>query len=87
MFGDDLVRAFGQVKAIFDPDNLMNPGKVVAPYRLGENLRLGASWTPRDYDSFFSYPDDDGRFERAVMRCVGVGKCRRVKGEGRWAGG
>jgi FAD/FMN-containing dehydrogenase/Fe-S oxidoreductase len=80
MFGDDLVRAFGQFKAIFDPDNLMNPGKVVAPYRLDENLRLGASWTPRDYDSYFSYPDDDGRFERAVMRCVGVGKCRHSHG-------
>ena len=39
--------AFGQFKAIFDPDNRMNPGKVVAPYRIDENLRLGASWTPR----------------------------------------
>ena len=87
MFGDDLVRAFGQFKAIFDPDNLMNPGKVVAPYRIDENLRLGASWTPRDYDSYFSYPDDDGRFERAVMRCVGVGKCRQVKGGGEVGGG
>ena len=56
MFGDDLVRAFGQFKAIFDPDNLMNPGKVVAPYRLDENLRLGASWTPRDYDSVLQLP-------------------------------
>ena len=34
----------------------MNPGKVVAPYRIDENLRLGASWTPRDYDTFFHYP-------------------------------
>ena len=41
---------------------------------------MGASWTPRDYDSFFNYPDDDGRFERAVMRCVGVGKCRHIDG-------
>ena len=82
MFGDDLVRAFGQFKAIFDPDNLMNPGKVVAPYRIDENLRLGTSWTPRDYDSYFSYPDDDGRFERAVMRCVGVGKCRHSERRG-----
>jgi FAD/FMN-containing dehydrogenase/Fe-S oxidoreductase len=80
MFGDDLVRAFGQLKAIFDPDNLMNPGKVVAPYLLDENLRLGAGWAPRDYDSYFAYPDDDGRFERAVMRCVGVGKCRHGSG-------
>jgi FAD/FMN-containing dehydrogenase/Fe-S oxidoreductase len=80
MFGEDVVRAFGQFKAIFDPRNLMNPGKVVAPYRIDENLRLGASWSPRDYDSFFAYPDDDGRFERAVMRCVGVGKCRHDSG-------
>ena len=56
MFGDDLVRAFGQFKAIFDPDNRMNPGKVVAPYRIDENLRLGASWSPRDYDTFFALP-------------------------------
>ena len=82
MFGEDVVEAFGQFKAIFDPDNRMNPGKVVAPYRIDENLRLGASWTPRDYDTFFRYPDDDGRFERAVMRCVGVGKCRHSQRRG-----
>jgi FAD/FMN-containing dehydrogenase len=72
MCGEDLVRAFGQFKAIFDPDNRMNPGKVVAPYRIDENLRLGTEWTPRDDTTFFGYPNDDGRFERAVMRCVGV---------------
>ncbi len=80
MFGDDLIRAFGQLKAIFDGGNRMNPGKVVAPYRIDENLRLGTSWTPRDDRTFFQYPDDDGRFERAVMRCVGVGKCRHGSG-------
>ena len=80
MFGEDLVRAFGQLKAIFDPDNRMNPGKVTAPYRIDENLRLGTSWTPRDDATHFRYPDDDGRFGRAVMRCVGVGKCRHSTG-------
>jgi FAD/FMN-containing dehydrogenase/Fe-S oxidoreductase len=80
MFGDDLVTAFGQFKAIFDPDNRMNPGKIAAPYKIDENLRLGASWAPRDYETFFQYPDDDGRFDRAVMRCVGVGRCRRSHG-------
>ena len=80
LFGDEVVEAFGQFKAIFDPDNRMNPGKLVAPYKLDENLRLGASWAPRDYDTFFHYPDDDGRFENAVMRCVGVGKCRHADG-------
>jgi FAD/FMN-containing dehydrogenase/Fe-S oxidoreductase len=80
MFGDKLVGAFGQLKAVFDPDDRMNPGKVVAPYRVDENLRLGAAWSPRESRTFFKYPDDDGQFGRAVMRCVGVGKCRRDSG-------
>jgi FAD/FMN-containing dehydrogenase/Fe-S oxidoreductase len=80
LFGDEVVEAFGQFKAIFDPDNRMNPGKLVAPYKLDENLRLGSSWAPKDYDTHFHYPDDDGRFENAVMRCVGVGKCRHADG-------
>jgi len=80
MFGTAVVEAFGQLKAIFDPDDRMNPGKVVAPYRLDENLRLGATWAPRSDDTYFGFPDDDGRFDRAVMRCVGVGKCRHGDG-------
>ncbi|GII80342.1 dimethylmenaquinone methyltransferase [Sphaerisporangium rufum] len=76
MFGPEVVRAFQQVKAVFDPGDRMNPGKVVAPYRVDENLRLGSGWTPADPDVHFGYPADQGSFQRAVMRCVGVGKCR-----------
>ncbi|MGH2977432.1 MAG: FAD-binding oxidoreductase, partial [Gaiellaceae bacterium] len=42
MYGDHLVRAFEEFKSIWDPDWKMNPGKVVKPYRVDENLRLGA---------------------------------------------
>ncbi|GGL11514.1 FAD-binding and (Fe-S)-binding domain-containing protein [Mangrovihabitans endophyticus] len=80
MFGDDLVRAFGQFKAIFDPDNRMNPGKVVAPYPLDSNLRLGTDYRHTTGETHFQYPHDDGSFGRAVLRCVGVGKCRRHSG-------
>jgi FAD/FMN-containing dehydrogenase/Fe-S oxidoreductase len=80
LFGDDVVDAFARFKAIFDPGNRMNPGKLVAPYKIDENLRLGTGWAPRDYDTYFGYPDDNGQFERAVMRCVGVGKCRHGDG-------
>jgi FAD/FMN-containing dehydrogenase/Fe-S oxidoreductase len=78
MFGPEIMCAFGELKAIFDPDDRMNPGKVVAPYRLDENLRLGGSWAPR-YEGplHFSYPDDGGSFTGAANRCVGVGKCRQ----------
>ena len=46
MFGPELVRAFGEFKAIWDPDNKMNPHKVVDPYLPGENLRLGPALPP-----------------------------------------
>ena len=83
MFGTEIVRAFGELKAIFDPDDRMNPGKVVAPARLDEHLRLGGSWAPH-YEGrlHFAYPEDDGSFVRAANRCVGVGKCRQHSTDG-----
>ncbi|MFY1636782.1 FAD-binding and (Fe-S)-binding domain-containing protein [Solwaraspora sp. WMMB335] len=81
MFGDRVVRAFGQAKAIFDPADRMNPGKVVAPYPLDGDLRLGVGYDHGDVATVFGYPDDDGSFGHAVLRCVGVGKCRREHGE------
>jgi Fe-S oxidoreductase/FAD/FMN-containing dehydrogenase len=80
MFGADLVRAFRQFKAIFDPGNRMNPGKVAAPYPLDSNLRLGVDYHHGDIATHFGYPEDDGSFARAVKRCVGVGRCRRPHG-------
>ncbi|MFI9387477.1 FAD-binding and (Fe-S)-binding domain-containing protein [Kutzneria sp. NPDC052558] len=76
MFGDRLVEAFGKVKALFDPDDLMNPGKVVHPHRLDQNLRQGSDYRPWEPATTFAYPDDDNRFAKAAARCVGVGKCR-----------
>jgi hypothetical protein len=60
----------------------MNPGKVVKPYRIDENLRLGVDYSPWEPDTHFAYPDDGGSFAHATLRCVGVGKCRRLNGEG-----
>lgn len=80
MFGETVVAAFGEVKALFDPDDRMNPGKVVAPHRVDDNLRLGPLWRPRGHDTEFGYPEDDHSFTRAVMRCVGIGNCRTLEG-------
>ena len=80
MYGEDLVEAFREFKAIWDPRWKMNPGKVVDPYRLDQNLRLGADYHPRDPETYFQFPEDDYSFARATLRCVGVGKCRRKGG-------
>jgi len=80
MFGPELMEAFRQFKAIWDPDWKMNPGKVIQPYRLDENLRLGADYHPWEPETHFHYPDDHGSLARATLRCVGVGKCRHYEG-------
>ena len=77
MFGGELVQAFREFKAVWDPDGKMNPGKVVDPYRADENLRLGADYQPWEPETHFKYPEDHGSFAHAALRCVGIGECRR----------
>ncbi|MDQ0957848.1 FAD/FMN-containing dehydrogenase/Fe-S oxidoreductase [Streptomyces sp. B4I13] len=80
MFGERLVTAFGELKALFDPDNRMNPGKIVHPNPVDGQLRLGPTWRPATPATHFDFPDDDHSFNRAVMRCVGIGNCRGHSG-------
>ncbi len=79
MFGDEVIRLFERFKAVFDPGNRMNPGKIVHPYRLDDNLDHLA-YDPAEPDTHFAFPDDHHRFARAAARCVGIGKCRASSG-------
>ena len=80
MFGPELMQAFREFKAVWDPGSMMNPGKLIEPNRLDENLRLGAGYDPWRPQTHFKFPDDHGSLAKATMRCVGVGKCRRDEG-------
>ncbi len=77
MYGPELVQAFRDFKAIWDPDNRMNPGKAIEPFPIDSNLRLGPGYDPPKLDTWFGFPGDGGSFAHATIRCVGVGKCRR----------
>jgi FAD/FMN-containing dehydrogenase/Fe-S oxidoreductase len=75
MYGTELVGLFERAKDLWDPDDLLNPGMLVRPHRLDENLRFAV--LPREpVDVAFGYPADGGDFSAAVRRCVGVAKCR-----------
>ena len=80
MFGEELVGAFREFKAIWDPDGMMNPGRIVDPDPPGEDLRMGPDYRPPSLDTRFAFPDDGGSFAAAVDRCVGMGVCRRKDG-------
>ncbi|MEU3167144.1 FAD-binding and (Fe-S)-binding domain-containing protein [Streptosporangium sp. NPDC006930] len=79
MFGPEVVELFGVFKRIWDPEGRMNPGKIVDPYRLDENLDH-LDYHPAEPKTYFDYPDDHHRFTHAAARCVGVGKCRSDSG-------
>jgi Fe-S oxidoreductase/FAD/FMN-containing dehydrogenase len=80
MYGPELVQAFRDFKAIWDPQGKMNPGKVVDAYPLDSNLRLGTEFDPPVARTHFEFIDDQSSFTRAAQRCVGVGECRKLDG-------
>jgi len=80
MFGPELMGAFREFKTLWDPEGKMNPGKLVMPYEPDENLRLGKQYAPWNPKTHFSFAEDYGRMNHAVLRCVGVGRCRRLDG-------
>src|SRR5439155_628179 len=57
MFGEDVVQAFREFKAIWDPDGRMNPNKLVDPYRIDENLRYGSDYHHPDPPTHFGFPE------------------------------
>jgi FAD/FMN-containing dehydrogenase/Fe-S oxidoreductase len=78
MYGDELLEAFREFRRIWDPDDRLNPGKIVDAPDPTEHLRLGADYDPPLRSTWFRFPNDDGDMSRATQRCVGVGLCRRT---------
>ncbi|WP_407550445.1 FAD-binding and (Fe-S)-binding domain-containing protein [Streptomyces sp. Pv4-95] len=77
MYGPELVGLFDRFKDLWDPAGGLNPGMLVRPDRLDDNLRFEVL-PKRPVPVEFGYPHDDGDFSAAVRRCVGVAKCRQL---------
>ena len=85
MFGPRIVRAFEEVKARFDPNGLMNPGKIVhAPAMDDRRLfRYGPDYAVSDFETaldWSAWPGAAGGFQGAVEMCNNNGACRKLKG-------
>ncbi|MDQ3477373.1 MAG: FAD-binding protein, partial [Actinomycetota bacterium] len=78
MYSADALSLFGQVKKLFDPDRLLNPGVIASPAPLDAGIRVAAA-TPlrrKELRSLaLAYGDDRGDLSMAVHRCTGIGKC------------
>ncbi len=79
-FGSTLYGAFRQIKTLFDPNNLLNPGKIIDTPAMTENLRYGTpGYETRiaEVKSNYHYHDQGG-FALAVEQCNGLGACRKT---------
>ncbi|HEV7599743.1 MAG TPA: FAD-linked oxidase C-terminal domain-containing protein [Bradyrhizobium sp.] len=85
MFGERIVGDFRQVKQRFDPDNVLNPGKIVDPpdmddrslFRYPPDYRVRELKTVLDWSV---YPGAGGGFQGAVEMCNNNGACRKLEG-------
>ena len=85
MFGARIVADFREVKHRFDPDNVLNPGKIVDPpkmddrslFRYPKDYRVDELKTVLDWSA---YPGAGGGFQGAVEMCNNNGACRKLEG-------
>ncbi len=78
LFGPELYETLRQVKQVFDPDNRMNPGKIVdAPPRT-QNLRFGPEYTTIPLETVYDWRADGG-YAAAIEMCNGAGVCRKLE--------
>jgi FAD/FMN-containing dehydrogenase/Fe-S oxidoreductase len=80
LFGSEVYSAFETIKRGFDPNHLLNPGKVVGDADPGDNLRIGPDYHPHEPPSTMLDFSGQGGFAGAVEMCSGVGACRKTEG-------
>lgn len=78
-FGPIIYKAFRDIKRLFDPENLMNPGKIVDAQSIEHNLRYGTKYNDQEVKTTFQYRTENS-FRESVHMCTGVGECRKMLG-------
>ncbi len=76
-FGPEVYAAFKEIKRVFDPPGLLNPGKIVDAPPIDQSLRFGPAYTTQPVATTFDWSRDGG-FARSVELCSGVGACRKT---------
>src|SRR5215204_2342586 len=79
MYGGEILRAFADVKRLFDPEGMMNPGVIVDPPPMDRQLRIGPGRKRLPIKSNLSF-EDQGGFAKAIELCNGSGFCRKRTG-------
>ncbi|MCD4730348.1 MAG: FAD-binding protein, partial [Bacteroidales bacterium] len=76
MIGDRNYGLIRQIKQIWDPENIFNPGKIVDSPEMNTSLRYDPGQKLLEIETFFDFSEDQG-FLRSVEKCNGSGDCRK----------
>lgn len=79
MLGPEVYQLLLDLKFAFDPDNIFNPGKIVAAPPMNESLRYEADQPTPTYETTLDWAADGG-LVRAAEKCNGSGDCRKLDG-------
>ena len=79
MFGPEIYQAFRDLKSTFDPQGIMNPGKIIDCPPMRENLRYGSEYQAESLPAHLDFSLDTN-YAGAVEMCNGMGACRKLTG-------
>lgn len=79
VMGEEMVEIFQEVKGIFDPNNILNPGKIVHAPPMDESLRYESDRVEPQIETFYHFEEDGGMLALAE-KCNGSADCRKSTG-------
>jgi FAD/FMN-containing dehydrogenase/Fe-S oxidoreductase len=77
LFGDELYEAMRQVKGLFDPTDVLNPGKIVDSPAMTDHLRDPALPEAKEFQTHLKF-EVVGGMRGAADRCMNIGLCRKT---------
>ncbi|MEN6521025.1 MAG: FAD-binding and (Fe-S)-binding domain-containing protein [Armatimonadota bacterium] len=77
LYGRSIMDLHRDVKRVFDPAGIMNPGKIIDPLPMDKNLKFGPDYAAKLPATYFDFSAQKG-FALAVESCNGEGTCRKV---------
>ena len=76
MIGEKNYQLCRRIKALFDPNNIFNPGKIVDAPKMDESLRYEIERSEPEIKTLMDFSDSDG-YLRLAEKCNGSGDCRK----------